>query len=146
MTSPSLPLLFNPFSSPMSSYNFRPLHLPRLIIMSSCYGSGHLITTTFGQWPIWPGWGKNYYVKNCSPDGSAALFAVKPTFPMVWHYQPLLFTSISHEIWCYIRQVPLIFMPDLVSLSGQSDGAKNNLSCNFEFEENLSGINDPLGN
>jgi hypothetical protein len=46
----------------------------------SFYGAGHLITTTFGQWPIWPGWGKNYYIKNCSPDGSAALFAVKPTF------------------------------------------------------------------
>ena len=113
------------------------------------YGAGHLVTATFGQWPIWPGC-KNYYyyIKNCSPDGSAALFAVKQTFPISLHYQPLLFTSISHEIWYYFMQVPLSFMPNLVylGLSGQSDGGKNNFSCNFEFSENLSGINDPLAN
>ena len=44
--------------------------------------------------------------------------------------------------------VPLTFMLNLVNLglSGQSDEGKNNFSCNFEFSENLSGINDALGN
>src|ERR1700676_610858 len=106
------------------------------------YGAGHLVTATFGQWPIWPGYKKNYYIKNCSPDGSAALFAVKQTFPISLHY------LFSPEIWCCFRQVPLTFMPNLVNLglSGQSDGGKNNFSCNFEFSENLSGINDPIAN
>ena len=37
------------------------------------YGAGHLVTTTFGQWPIWPGRGKQSIILNIATQ----LFAVK---------------------------------------------------------------------
>jgi len=44
------------------------------------YGAGHLVTTTFVQWPIWRD-GKKLinYIENCSADDPKSLFDAQNT-------------------------------------------------------------------
>ena len=50
--------------------------------------AGHLVTPLLDSGQSGQDRKIYYYIKNCSPDGSAALFAVKQTFPISLHYQP----------------------------------------------------------
>jgi hypothetical protein len=70
----------------------------------------------------------NITLKIAAQDGLAAQFAVKP---IVWHYQ----LPLVSEIWCYLMEVPLIFMSNLVSLglSGQMMGEKTISAVTLNF-------------